>query len=232
MNQILQSLKGYFSKHMQINSKERYSFLQVLLTVISVSCLLISNIIAAKQMQLPFGITMTGAVFVFPITYILSDVFSEVYGYKWSRITCYIGFALNVFMVGIFKLAIVSPAPDFWSNQEAFAAVLGSAPRTLIASLAAFLAGDFVNDIIFRKMKEKHPDDHRKFSVRAILSSFAGEMADSLIFVPIAFLGEMPISALIQMMVVQILLKTAYEIVILPVTNLIVKRVDQYEQIA
>ena len=77
----------------------RYSFLQVLLTVISVACLLISNVITSKQMQFPFGLTMTGAIYIFPVTYILSDVFSEVYGYRWRRITCNMGFAMNVVMV-------------------------------------------------------------------------------------------------------------------------------------
>lgn len=96
---------------------ERYSFLQVLLTVISVACLLISNVITSKQMQFPFGLTMTGAIYIFPVTYILSDVFSEVYGYRWSRITCYMGFAMNVVMVLAFELAIASPAPSYRSSS-------------------------------------------------------------------------------------------------------------------
>ena len=82
-----------------MKNKKNVSTLQLILTVIFVCSLLISNVITAKQVLLPFNITMTGAVFVFPITYILSDLFSEVYGYKWSRFTCYLGFAMNLFMV-------------------------------------------------------------------------------------------------------------------------------------
>lgn len=209
---------------------ERYSFVQVLLTVISVSCLLIANVITSKQVQFPFGITMTGAVFIFPVTYILSDVFSEVYGYRWSRITCYIGFAMNAVMAIMFELVIATPAPSYWGNQEAFATVLGNAPRVLIASLAAFVIGDLANDLVFQKMKEKHKDEIKGFGWRAIISSFFGELADSLIFIPVAFLGQLPFEKLVQMLIVQVLLKTAYELIILPVTTLVVKAVDRYER--
>lgn len=209
---------------------ERCSFLQVLLTVTSVSCLLIANVITSKQVQFPFGITMTGAVFIFPITYIISDVCSEVYGYRWSRITCYLGFVMNLIMVLMFELAIATPAPSYWGNQEAFATVLGNAPRVLIASLSAFVIGDLVNDVVFKKMKEKHPNEIKGFGWRAIVSSFFGEVADSLVFIPIAFLGQMPLENLVQMLIIQVLLKTAYELVILPVTTLVVKKVSAYEQ--
>ena len=208
---------------------EKYSFLQVLLTVISVSCLLISNVITSKQMQFPFGITMTGAIYIFPVTYILSDVFSEIYGYRWSRITCYLSFAMNVVMVIAFELVIASPAPSYWGNQEAFVTVLGSAPRVLIASLTAFLVGDLVNDKVFRRMKMRH-QDLKGFGVRAIVSSFFGELADSLVFIPIAFFGQMPMESLVEMLIAQVFLKTAYEIIILPITTFVVKKVDKYEQ--
>ena len=85
---------------------KKVSELQLFLSVLFVTSLLISNVITAKQVLLPFGITMTGAVFIFPITYILSDLFSEVYGYRWSRITCYLAFAMNLLMVLLFSLVI------------------------------------------------------------------------------------------------------------------------------
>lgn len=210
--------------------KERFTFLQVLLTVISVSCLLISNVITSKQVLFPFCITMTGGVFIFPVTYILSDVFSEVYGYRWSRITCYIGFAMNLLMSIMFELVIMTPAPSYWGNQEAFATVLGNAPRVLIASLSAFVIGDLVNDVVFKKMKTKHQNEIKGFGWRAIISSFFGEVADSLVFIPIAFLGQMPFDTLVQMLIVQVILKTSYELLILPLTTFVVKKVSAYEQ--
>ena len=118
---------------------KKISVLQMLLTMLFVICLVISNIITGKQVQLPFNIVMTAAVVIFPITYILSDVFSEVYGYKWSRFTCYLGFAANLLAVSVFSIVIATPAPDYWTNQAAFEAVLGNTPRVLGASLLAFL---------------------------------------------------------------------------------------------
>ena len=206
------------------------SFIQLILTLVFVVSLLISNVITSKQVLLPFGIIMTAAVFIFPITYILSDVFSEVYGYRWSRITCYMAFAANLFMVIVFSLVIITPAPDFWNHQEAFQTVLGNTPRILFASLLAFVIGDLVNDKVFRRMKEKHPTSHKGFGWRAIISSFAGEVIDSLIFLPIAFLGQMPINNLVVMLITQVLIKTGYEIIILPITYKVVQIVSKYEQ--
>lgn len=209
--------------------KIKISFVQCVLTIVFVTAMLISNVITAKQVLLPFGITMTGAVFIFPLTYILSDVFSEVYGYIWSRVTCYFAFSMNLFMVVVFTLVIRTPAPDYWTNQEAFATVLGSTPRVMGASLLAYVIGDFVNDRIFRKMKDKHVNEIKGFGWRAIISSFFGELCDSLVFLPLAFLGQMPVRTLAIMTVCQVGIKTAYEIVILPVTTLVVKKVRRYE---
>lgn len=210
--------------------KYKISFLQVCLTILFVSAMLISNVITSKQIQFPFGITMTGAIVIFPVTYILSDVFSEVYGYKWSRVTCYFAFSMNLLMVLVFSLVIATPAPSYWANQEAFATVLGSTPRVMGASLLAYVVGDFVNDRVFRKMKEKHANELKGFGWRAIISSLIGELCDSLVFIPLAFLGQMPFETLGTMVVCQVLLKTAYEIIVLPLTTLVAKKAGAYEK--
>lgn len=210
--------------------KKRISMMQMCLTLLFVVSYVISNVITSKQVLLPFGITMTGAVFVFPITYILSDLFSEVYGYKWSRITCYMAFFGNMFAVVVFLLALAAPSPDHWMNQEAYEIVLANTPRVLAASVLAFIVGDFVNDRVFKALKDKHPTDHNGFGFRAILSSFCGELVDSLIFLPFAFWGLMPVEALVVMTITQVFIKTGYEVVILPVTHAIVKAVSKYEK--
>nr|DAH16483.1 MAG TPA: putative vitamin uptake transporter [Caudoviricetes sp.] len=205
------------------------SELQTVLTVTFVACFLIANILAGKQFQLPFGITMTGAVIIFPMTYILSDVFSEVYGYRWSRLTCYMAFGANVLMAIVFAIAITLPAAPFWTNQEGFSATLGNAPRILLASLAGYVVGDYANDVVFQLMKKKHEKTTKGFVSRAILSSVVGELADSTIFIPIAFAGEMPIESMLVMGATQVVLKVAYEIVVLPLTNFVVKKVSAHE---
>ena len=210
--------------------KQKISILQMCLTTLFVVSLLISNIITSKQVLLPFNITMTGAVFIFPITYILSDLFSEVYGYKWSRFSCYLAFTMNLFMVIVFSLVIKTPAPSYWTNQEAFQTVLGSTPRILFSSLLAFVLGDLVNDRIFKVFKDKYPTTHKGFGFRAIISSLCGELVDSLIFLPLAFLGQMPIMTLVVMTITQVLIKTLYEVIILPITYLVVKYVSKKEK--
>ncbi|MCW6663942.1 queuosine precursor transporter [Aerococcaceae bacterium NML190073] len=210
--------------------KIKISNLQLLLTVLFVSCLLVSNVIVSKQIQLPFDIVMPSAVILFPVTYVLSDVFSEVYGYKYSRFVTYIGFAMNLLMVSVFTTAIMLPAPAFYQNQQAFEAVLGNTPRILFASLTALMVGDFVNDRVFRFMKRKYPDSHKRFGLRAVVSSLMGELSDSLVFIPVAFAGLMPTEVLVTMIIIQPLIKTAYEVMILPFTTWVVKKVSAYEK--
>ena len=208
------------------------STLQVLLTILFVSALLISNIVSAKLFNF-FGNGMTCAVIVFPITYILSDLFSEVYGYKWSRFTCYAAFAVNLLAVGIFYL--VSCLPSVIPGQEeAFNSLLVGTFSCTMASFVAFVVGDFVNDKIFAKMKKKHEGlkNHKGFALRAIVSSFVGELADSCIYLPLAFLVFNPIMTPVEvltMIVIQVSLKMVYEAIILPFTTLLTKKVSSYE---
>jgi queuosine precursor transporter len=209
--------------------KTKTSMLQTALTVLYVAALMISNVVTSRQIQLPFGLTMTGGTIVFPITYILSDVFSECYGYKWSRITCNLAFAMNALMSIIFAIVIACPAPAWFANAEAYTTVLSSAPRILIASFIAFWVGDWANDKVFQKMKRGN-ESIKGFGGRAILSSLVGEIVDSAIFNPLAFIGTMTIPAMLSMMVLQVVLKIAYEIIILPVTTLVAKKVGAYEK--
>jgi hypothetical protein len=114
---------------------------------------LVSNVITGRQIALPFGCVMTWAIIIFPITYILSDVFSEVYGYRRSRITCYLWFACNLFMSLVFMAVINMKAPAYFENASAYSIALGNTWRVLISSLVAYVVWDFVNDKIFQKIK-------------------------------------------------------------------------------
>lgn len=209
---------------------KRYSSLQLLLTIIFVSCLMVSNIIASKQIQLPFNLVMPAAVIIFPITYILSDIFSEVYGYKWSRATNYLGLIMNLFAVIAFTIAIKIPAPAFYENQEAFKTILGNTPRILIASTLGLWLGDFLNDNVFRMMKKKYQSSHKNYGARAIASSLVGEIGDSLVFIPIVFYGAMPVEVMVKMIFTQAFLKVGYEVIILPISKRVMLKVSEYEQ--
>lgn len=206
-----------------------HSSLKLILTAIFIAALLVSNVITWRQIALPFWITMTWAIIIFPITYILSDVFSEVYGYRRSRITCYMGFACNLVMSLTFMAVINMKAPEYFTNTEAYSTVLWNTWRVLCASLLAYVVWDFVNDKVFQKMKSKHPHDNKWFGWRAILSSLAWETVDSWIFIPLAFLGTMPTNTLLVMILTQVILKVVYETIVLPVTIVVTKKTQKYE---
>jgi len=206
-----------------------HSSLKLFLTVIFIVTLLVSNVITGRQVEFLFWSVMTWAMLIFPITYILSDVFSEVYWYRWSRVTCYLWFACNLFMSLVFMAVINMKAPAYFENAGAYSIVLWNTWRILISSLLAYVLWDFVNDKIFQKMKLKHPKDNKWFGWRAILSSFAWETVDSGIFIPLAFLGTMPTKTLLMMIVLQVVVKVVYEIVVLPLTIFVTKKVQKYE---
>lgn len=208
---------------------KRITQTQCVLTVVYVAALMVANIVEAKQTTM-FGVIMTCGNITFPVTYVLSDVFSEVYGYKWSRKTCWMAFAMNAFMAIVFQLAISTPPADGWELQDAFAAVLSSTPRITAASLGAFFIGDAANDIVFSKMRLRQGE--KGFCSRAWVSSLAGEIADSMVFIPLAFAGVISFDAMPGMVVAQVAVKMAAETVMLPVTQRIAKAVAKHEEVS
>lgn len=199
----------------------------MVLGIVFCVCLVAANLLETKVVQLG-PIAVTAGLIVFPVSYIINDCIAEVWGFRKARLIIWMGFLMNFFVVALGQIAIAIPAATFWEGEEAFDFVFGMAPRIAAASLTAFLVGSFINAYVMSRMKVASQGRH--FSARAILSTVAGESADSLIFFPLAFGGLMPVNELMKMMVVQVVLKTAYEIVILPVTIRVViyiKRVDE-----
>jgi uncharacterized integral membrane protein (TIGR00697 family) len=208
--------------------KKTVSVLFMFAGILFAICLLISNILATKIILVGPWAAPAG-VLIFPIAYIINDVIVEVWGYQKARLIIWAGFAVNLLAALFFTLAIVVPAAPFWQNQEAFSTILGSTPRIIMASLLAYLVGSFLNAFVMSKVKVLMKG--KDFSVRAILSTLIGETADSMIFITIAFAGNLPIGALAGMIITQACIKTVYEIVILPVTIVVVKWIKRVEGI-
>ena len=198
----------------------------MLLGILFNVCLVASNLLETKVIQLG-PITATAGLIVFPISYIINDCIAEVWGFKKARLIIWSGFAMNFLTIGFARLAITLPAAPFWEGEESFNFVFGMAPRIAVASLLAFLVGSFINAYVMSRMKIA--SHGKNFSARAILSTVFGESADSLIFFPLAFGGLMPISELGKMMLVQVVLKTMYEIIILPITIRVVKYIKHVD---
>lgn len=199
----------------------------MLMGIVFCSCLIISNLLETKILQ--FGsLTMTGGALCFPVTYILNDCIAEVWGYRKARLIIWIAFAMNFLTVMLGLITVYLPAADYWKvNEDHFNFVFSFAPRIAVASFIAFLTGSFINAYVMSRMKLS--SGGRRFSLRAIVSTLWGESADSTIFFPIAFWGMMPMQEILKLMVLQVALKTTYEIVALPFTIRVVKFVKKHE---
>lgn len=198
----------------------------MLLGIVFCVCLVAANLLEAKVIKLG-PLAITAGMIVFPLSYIINDCIAEVWGFKKARLIIWMGFLMNFMVVGLGQIAVMIPAAPFWEGEDSFNFVFGMAPRIAGASLVAFLAGSFLNAYVMSRMKVRSKGKH--FSFRAVVSTLAGESADSLIFFPIAFAGLMPAGELLKMMAVQAILKTLYEIIVLPVTVRVVKYVKRVD---
>lgn len=213
---------------METKSKVSNSNLFMFISIVFCSCLLIANTCAFKLINLgPF--VLTSSVLVFPITYIINDVIAEVYGFNKAKKVIWFGFAMNLLMVLYYQLAIAIPAPSFFTGQEAFAAVLGGTARVLVASFIAYLFGSFMNATVMSKMKVKTQGKGLMF--RAVLSTLIGEGVDSILFVVLAFAFTYDWTTVLIMVGTQTLVKTLYEIIIFPVTRVVIKKVKKVENL-
>ena len=199
----------------------------MLLGILFNVCLITANLLETKVISV-CGLTVTAGLLVFPISYIINDCIAEVWGFRKARLIIWTGFAMNSFVVTLGLVAVALPPAPFWEGEEHFNFVFGMAPRIVVASLAAFLVGSFLNAYVMSRMKLRSGERH--FSVRAIVSTVAGETADSLLFFPIAFGGVIAWRELAGMMVLQIVLKSMYEVVILPVTVRVVRFIKRNEE--
>ena len=206
--------------------KEKVSVPFMLLGILFNVCLIAANLLETKVIQIG-SLTVPAGVLVFPISYIINDCIAEVWGFKKARLIIWSGFAMNFFVVALGLIAVAIPAAPFWEGEEHFDFVFGMAPRIVAASLMAFLVGSFLNAYVMSKMKVASRGRH--FSARAILSTLAGETADSLIFFPVAFGGIIAWRELLIMMCIQIILKSMYEVIILPVTIRVVKAIKKID---
>ena len=190
----------------------------LLMAILFNVCLIASNLFETKLFTLG-GISLTGGVIIFPVSYIINDCLVEVYGYRKSRLVIWSGFAMNFFVVAMAQIVRVLPASPFWDGGEHFDYVFSLAPRVTLASMLAFICGSTINALIMSKMKVAQKG--KGFSLRAIVSTIGGEGIDSLVFFPIAFWG-IGYAEMLKLMITQIVLKTVYEIIILPLTNICV----------
>jgi queuosine precursor transporter len=198
----------------------------VVVTAVFVTSLIIANIIAVKLVGIA-GLVFPAAVIIFPVSYIIGDVLTEVYGYQRARQVIWLGFLCNLLAVIAIYLGKLLPPASFWQGQEAYEQILGFTPRLLVASFTAYIIGQFVNSIVLARMKIA--TQGRWLWSRTIGSTLVGEGLDSLVFISIAFIGTIPPSTMISTIITQWLMKSGYEIIITPFTYVAVNFLKRKE---
>ncbi len=198
------------------------------IVAIFITSLITANIIAVKLVNV-FGLILPAAVIIFPISYIVGDVLTEVYGYRQARKVIWLGFFCNVLTVIAIWIAQILPAASFWDGQAAYERILGYTPRILIASFLAYLVGEFANSFVLANMKLA--TQGRFLWMRTIGSTLIGQGLDSLVFITIAFIGAIPVGGLASAIVTQWLAKSVYEAVATPLTYRVVNFLKRKEEL-
>ena len=214
-------------EHHTRSSPPRYRYFDLIVGVF-VTALVTSNLVSAK-VAIIAGHKIGCGIFVFPVSYIFGDVLTEVYGYARSRRVIWIGFACAVLASSVFWLAdVMPPAPD-WPNQTAFHAILGQLPRIVAASLVVYVIGEFVNSFVIAKLKVA--TNGRHLWTRTIGSTLAGQLIDSAVFYPLAFLGQpgWSLSQIGEVALNNYLIKCAVETLFTPLTYVIVNGLKRAE---
>ena len=194
-----------------------------------VAILLLSNLIGAAKLANVWGYTFGAGILFFPVSYVLGDVLTEVYGYARARRVIWAGTAAVVFMAFMSWVVVALPPAPSWGDQAAYAVIFGQVPRIVLASVLAFWAGEFVNSYVMARMKVWTGGKH--LWTRTIGSTILGEGVDSLIFYPVAFLGAEGFTPqlVVTVLFTQWALKVAWEIVLTPLTYVVVGALKRAE---
>ena len=211
---------------MSTNSQFYHRSLYPIIAAIFCALLLISNIGATKFIDVGF-IKTDGGAFLFPLTYILGDVLTEVYGFRAARRVIYTGFGLGALAGLTFWVVQLAPAAAEWPNQDAFEAILGFVPQIVLASIIAFLCGQLSNSWTLVQIKKRTAE--KKLWARLIGSTVVGEFVDTVVFTMIASLGRLSFDEFLNYFVVGYVYKTMLEVILLPITYRVIKIVKARE---
>ena len=192
-----------------------------------VAILLLSNVIGAAKISTLGGWEFGAGILFFPLGYVIGDVLTEVYGYARARRCIWVGFSALLFMAFMSWVVVSLPPAPGWTGQGAYESVFGQVPRIVFASIVAFWAGEFVNSYVLARMKIWTQGKH--LWSRTIGSTVFGQGVDSLIFYPLAFWGVWDTSQVMTVLVTNWLLKVSWEVVLTPVTYLVVNKLKQHE---
>ncbi|MFH0767993.1 MAG: queuosine precursor transporter [Chloroflexota bacterium] len=198
----------------------------VIIAAIFVTCLITANIIVVKPTS--FGGIPT-AIIIFPLSYIVGDILTEVYGYRLARRVIWLGFICNLIAVIAIWVGQLLPPASAWEGQQAYESILGYAPQALFASFLAYLVGEFSNSFILAKMKIKTKG--RWLWTRTIGSTMVAQALDAAVFIPLVYLGRFDLSFIVTASITLWLAKVGYEAIATPFTYAVVNYLKKKESI-
>jgi uncharacterized integral membrane protein (TIGR00697 family) len=197
------------------------------LSTMFVALLVVSNIVSSKVIEL-WGLILPAAVIGYPLTYLLTDAISELYGEKRAKQVVYAGFWANLVMLVLVQATILLPSAPFWPHQEAYETIMSSSTRIVAASLLSYFVAQMADVKLFHAIKQRTGEKY--FWLRKNVSTAVSQMLDTAIFITIAFYGTMPGEALLQMILFQYLVKTAIAVIDTPLSYLMVRqRKEKYQ---
>lgn len=205
---------------------DKVSVVFMQLALLFTVCLIAANIFETKQIAVG-AVNLTGGLLIFPLTYVICRIVCEVWGFQRACLIIWMGFLLNFLFLAVAALVDVIPGASYYGNSEGFHAIFGFAPRITVASCIAFLAGSFVS--AYTMSRRKSATEGKQMAGRLAFSSVLGEAADSLLFFPIAILGVVTVREMFNQLLLQFVLKSLYEIILIPVIIPLVKRLKAYE---
>jgi queuosine precursor transporter len=220
----------HFSRNMDSSMQEKprgFSIWFILVVALFITSLITANLVAVKLIDIA-GLIMPAGVVIFPISYIVGDVLTEVYGYQQARRVIWLGFLCNLLVVMTIMLLERLPAPGFWDGQDAYERILGFTPRLLLASFLAYLVGEFANSAVMAQMKVA--TEGRFLWMRTIGSTIVGQGLDSSVFIVVAFYGAMPTGVLVNTVLIQWVVKSVYEALATPVTYVVIRNLKSREK--
>lgn len=201
-------------------------YLLVIATMMTMT-LLVSNTLDTKVFTL-FGLNLPAGIILFPAAYIAADCITEVYGYAASRRVIWSSLAALVVMIVAYEIARRLPPASFWTNQAAFDAIFSHVPRIVVASMIAYVAGEFTNSFVLARMKVK--TEGRGMAGRFVASTMAGQAVDTTAFVAVAYLGMFPNGELPTIIISAWLVKVGWEVLALPITLPVVNWLKRAER--
>lgn len=210
--------------HTQKNKNITTQF--VIVVAVFVTCLIASNIVAVKIADI-FGRFVPAAIIIFPISYIIGDILTEVYGYDRAKQVIWLGFFCNALAVLAFWIGGLIPPAPFWENQDSYEIILGSTPRLLFASFIAYLIGELSNSFTLSRLKVW--TNGKSLWVRTIGSTVIGQGLDSSVFITVAFIGILSNADLFELIITQWVIKVLYEVIATPVTYVVVRKLKELE---